>query len=60
MQTSSKIGEKRDLNAVDHNPGVLHRGKTAVVAPPSAASGTWLGGRDSNPDSTVQSRVSYH
>ena len=20
----------------------------------------WLGGRDSNPDSTVQSRVSYH
>ena len=22
--------------------------------------GDWLGGRDSNPDSTVQSRVSYH
>ena len=24
------------------------------------AGGMWLGGRDSNPDYTVQSRVSYH
>ena len=33
---------------------------TAVNGSDSVKTEIWLGGRDSNPDSTVQSRVSYH
>ena len=38
------------------------RSRRATIFPgwTECGGGEWLGGRDSNPDYTVQSRVSYH
>ena len=47
---------------LERGDGYLRQGRSADAANESDTVKTeiWLGGRDSNPDYTVQSRVSYH